>query len=231
MLGHSHVISGVTVATALTTFSPQIDSPIKAAIIIGTLGGAAVLPDIDHPGATISRSLPPFTSLLSRIVSVFSGGHRKGTHSIFGWLIFALLAYASSFITLSSTSFGLTEMHLWHIGSGITVGFLTAIALTALHLDPLGVPSYIAGIAIGGLTAYQGVDPMLLAAAVLFGCATHALIGDCLTTQGVPLLYPLNNRIFRLPILGDTGSSRENFYVFLLGSLIFLIPFAAYFMK
>ena len=59
-----------------------------------------------------------------------------------------------------------------------------------------------------------------LPAAVVLGCLCH-LAGDALTSEGVPLLWPLrpdplvetplwrNNGHFALPLLGSAGSKRE----------------------
>ncbi|WP_262925695.1 metal-dependent hydrolase [Kocuria atrinae] len=68
-----------------------------AGVVTGALicAGAALLPDIDHPSGTVARSLPPFSGWLARIVSRLSGGHRRGTHSVIGLLVFTLLAWLS----------------------------------------------------------------------------------------------------------------------------------------
>ena len=47
---------------------------------------ASLLPDIDHPRSRIGRLCPPVSSFLYRKV-----GHRTLTHSIFGWLITAVI--------------------------------------------------------------------------------------------------------------------------------------------
>lgn len=72
MLGRSHALSGavgwlgVSAATTWAGLTPQ-----PATIVAGTVvcAASALLPDIDHPGSTVSRTLGPLTGVLSRLVS------------------------------------------------------------------------------------------------------------------------------------------------------------------
>ena len=57
--------------------------------------GAGVLPDIDEPGSTIARSYGFLTETFAWIVHHLSGGHRKGTHSVIGVLVFTAGAWAA----------------------------------------------------------------------------------------------------------------------------------------
>jgi len=100
MLGKSHLLVGaagyLTIGqTALVAIGHGHLGPGEIAAGTVVCAGAAMLPDIDHPGATVSRSLGPVTWTISRFVSRVAGGHRKGTHSIpFAVGLTILLAWA-----------------------------------------------------------------------------------------------------------------------------------------
>ena len=46
--------------------------------------GAAILPDIDEPGSTVSREFGLVSEGFSFLVNKIAGGHRKLTHSLLG---------------------------------------------------------------------------------------------------------------------------------------------------
>src|SRR5699024_12320128 len=62
---------------------------VLAGAVVAT--GAALLPDIDHPGATVSRSGGLLTRPLSRAVSR-AAGHRGGNHTPLAVAAFTALA-------------------------------------------------------------------------------------------------------------------------------------------
>ncbi|MFT3942706.1 MAG: metal-dependent hydrolase [Ancrocorticia sp.] len=229
MLGRSHVVSGLAGASLILTLTDLSNRPEVAATTVALVAGAAILPDIDHPGTTISRSLPPVTRVLSRVISAVSGGHRKGTHAIIGWLAFGLLAFllASWKWTVPEFvvgPFGLPSSTV-SLGLGLVAGFLAGIALTALDLDPGGVPGWVVALVMGGIAATAHIDPIVVGALVSAGCAIHVVLGDGLTPKGVRYLYPFAKTRFRFPILGKAGSQRENLYVTFLGIVALVAPF------
>ncbi len=228
MLGRSHVVSGLAGASLILTFTDLSDRPEVAATTIALVAGSAILPDIDHPGATISRSLPPVTQALSRVVSIVSGGHRQGTHAIIGWLFFGLVAFVLASWQWVAPSLVIGPLHLSSgtisPGLGIIAGFLAGIALTALHLDPGGVPGWLIAIVMGGVATRADIDPQVVGGLVTIGCAIHAVLGDGLTAKGVRYLYPFVKTRFRLPVLGKTGSQWEIMYVTLLAGIAVIAP-------
>ncbi len=228
MLGRSHVVSGLAGASLILTFTDLSDRPEVAATTVALVAGSAILPDIDHPGATISRSLPPLTHALSRLVSIVSGGHRKGTHAIIGWLSFGLVAFVLASWQWEAPSLTLGPLDVppdtISPGLGLIAGFLAGITLTALHLDPGGVPGWLVAIVMGGIAARADIDPVVVGALVTVGCAIHVVLGDGLTTKGVRYLYPLIKTRFRLPVLGKTGSRREIMYVTVLAAVAIIAP-------
>lgn len=109
MMGPSHAACGAAAWVALTgTYTvhlADISFPVglglmpvgDPGLITGALicAGAALLPDLDHPGGTVARSLPPVSRWLARGLSRLAGGHRRGTHSLLGLLVVVLLAELS----------------------------------------------------------------------------------------------------------------------------------------
>ena len=228
MLGRSHVVSGLAGASLILTLTDLSNRPEVAATTIALVAGAAILPDIDHPGTTISRSLPPVTRALSRVVSAVSGGHRKGTHAIIGWLAFGLLAFllASWQWTIPEFAVGPFSLPSSTVspGLGFIAGFLAGIALTALDLDRGGVAGWVVAVVMGGIAATARIDPVVVGGLVSAGCAIHVVFGDGLTPKGVRYLYPFAQARFRIPVLGKAGSQREMMYVTFLGIVAVIAP-------
>jgi membrane-bound metal-dependent hydrolase YbcI (DUF457 family) len=87
--------------------------------------GAGVLPDIDEPGSTIARSYGFLTETFAWIVHHLSGGHRKGTHSVIGVLVFTAGAWAAVHFDHSLAG---------KIALGVFLSLLLSAALAALHV-------------------------------------------------------------------------------------------------
>lgn len=207
MMGHTHALSGAVAWFAAVPLIGMTDMTALRLpdIAAGALvcAGSALLPDIDHPSATIAQTYGPITELLSRGVNAISGGHRHATHSLF-------------FVVLAA---GLTEgmAMLSHIAVQVFAGLLIGFALRGLAI---GVPGRRIGSAVvnamvnagllGGF-ALLDVRYMWIGIAVGLGCLVH-LIGDCITTEGCPLLWPsmLN---FTVPIVPRTGGRVERFLI------------------
>jgi membrane-bound metal-dependent hydrolase YbcI (DUF457 family) len=163
--------------------------------------GAALLPDLDHPPATVSRSFGPVTKGLSHVVEKLSlliynvirlpkdpkrhGGHRTFTHTV----VFAALA---GIVTTS-----LMLLHLWWV-TALLLFFFTGLGVRGLlhewdhHADTFVVIA--ASLALsweswswlhtgGGHAQWAGV-------AVATGCLAHCL-GDAITEEGCPFLWPV----------------------------------------
>ena len=72
------------------------------------------------------------------------------------------------------------------------------------------------------------MNPLIIAVCMAGGAAVHSVAGDMLTTEGVPLLYPFITTNLRVPILGDTGSTREKAYVISLTVVAVAFPIIYY---
>lgn len=234
MMGKSHAISGAAAWIALTTTTNYsvsaswIDLGVNphasrwayfATLVVGAFvtAGAALLPDIDHPSSTISRAGGAATRAVSGVASVVSGGHRHGLHS--------LLAVVGAMLL---TQFAFDNAH-----PGVVVAIVVALTALTVKVLKLGRKGRIAVVGAGLLCAASvfgqsfGVSFDWLPQAIGVGFLMH-LVGDFMTTGGLPLVWPLSvkppqslhhvpvlssiwkpNGYMALPVLGDTGSVRE----------------------
>ena len=106
MLGRTHALSG---AAAWLAVSPLLDLPPEQ-LVVGTAVGAvgALVPDLDEPGAHLSRVLGPLRHSVCGTIRRVSGGHRHGTHYLLTALVVGGL------------------LRLWHpwIGDAVAVGMI-----------------------------------------------------------------------------------------------------------
>src|SRR5580704_4591452 len=115
MLGRDHALSGAVVFAALAPSLHVTVSHLAAGVVLAA--GAGVLPDIDHPDSTISRSFGFLTEWFAWVVDRISGGHRHGTHSFVGIGVFTLGAFGAGLYQLSQPK-AVTTGHLvfsWHV--------------------------------------------------------------------------------------------------------------------
>lgn len=202
MMGKTHAATGACAGLAL---APMVGAhTLPAAVVVAIVtAGAALLPDLDHPGARASRLLGPITGLLSQLLRAASrwlyartkgprderhrGEHRHLTHT----LLFAVLLGTG--VAAGSAAWGIPFI------AG------TLVAGTLLAVDALGdwlLP--VAAVAVGMWLVPSGGDSLeelagtsgWLGIAVGVGCLVHCL-GDAITLSGCPVLFPL-------PIAGET---------------------------
>ncbi|ATG55682.1 hydrolase [Brachybacterium ginsengisoli] len=230
MMGGHHAISGTAAWMALVGSAPVLGhvsglglwdlTPGQALAGAVVATGAALLPDVDHPGATISRSGGGLTTVLTRAVSR-AAGHRGATHTLLAVAVFTVLA---AFVNGLDWQVEVPVLGRIEAGAALLVTILCALGTRALKMvDGLVLP-WAVGLGAGLLVAVVAPDTSFwLPAAVAVGALTH-LIGDLLTTDGIPfptwplvakppkrLASPLWQRSgdIALPVLGDTGSARE----------------------
>jgi membrane-bound metal-dependent hydrolase YbcI (DUF457 family) len=202
MLGHTHALSGAATGAAAGTLLHAGPSGTAALALLGA--GFATVPDLDHCGATASRSFGFLTEAFAWLVSRASGGHRHGTHSILGVAAFTALTWLACAFRRD-------------LPGRIGLGLLLAIAL-ASGLRALRLGGHLADLtAIGGAAAVcaTGWNLALIPVAAAAGTATH-ILGDMLTTEGCPLAWPLSARHARLlprPLAFTTGTWREHYVV------------------
>ena len=229
MLGRDHALSGAFVLAALAPLMHVPGDTLPAAIALGA--GAGVLPDIDHPDSTISRSFGFLTEAFNWLVDRVSGGHRHGTHSIVGIAVFTAGAYAAGALQLANGGHGAHGLVIDHktftwyvLPAALYMTLLYSSALRALHIG--GHHGDLFGIAAAAATIFTGADlgqyhfwhwsVPLLALATGLGCAAH-IAGDELTHGGCPVLWPFIKHEFHLlprPLQITTAKLCETWIVF-----------------
>ncbi|MFI6512409.1 metal-dependent hydrolase [Streptosporangium sp. NPDC050855] len=203
MMGHTHALTGAIVwlglAPPLAAFpllteshrfietGVMVNALDPAELVAGTIicAGAAMLPDLDHPSATIAQTFGPVTWALSKAVSWLAGGHRNITHS----LAFAVAA-----------GFGAHYLaNTYPLGRDIMVILLIGLALRAVGIAIPGKKFASAMLNVGmtgGLFIVfrsDNVGYAWLGLAVAIGCLTH-VAGDCCTERGCPVLWPIRRK-------------------------------------
>lgn len=230
MMGGHHAISGTAAWMALAGSAPVMGHVVgldlwdldPAQVVAGAVvaTGAALLPDIDHPSATISRSGGGLTKALTRAVSTVAG-HRGATHTILAAALFTALAVVVNRLDWQVVVPGVGEVQA---GAALLVAAMCAVGTRALKMVEGRLLPWLVGIASGLLVAVVAPDTSIwLPAAVAVGVLVH-LVGDLLTTDGIPFpTWPLVIRPpkrlasgiwqrsgdIAVPLLGDAGSARE----------------------
>jgi membrane-bound metal-dependent hydrolase YbcI (DUF457 family) len=213
MMGRSHLMLGAAGFLACEGIDPTLlgSKPLGTAqLAAGTLiaCGAAMIPDIDHPQATLARSLPPVSMVVSKFVNKIAGGHRKGTHTLWCWILVAL-----------ATKFALALSSGPIIALGISV--FCALLMLRVLTESDGLICLLLACILGGAAVLAGgADTSWLTQAVIIGFGLH-LVGDIVTTEGIPFFYPFGPN-FKIPILGSTDHFRERWA----GRICGLIAFA-----
>ncbi|MER7015309.1 metal-dependent hydrolase [Saccharopolyspora sp. NPDC000359] len=207
MMGRTHALSGALVGL-LTGPLVGLHTAVEVLPFAAVTAGYALVPDLDHPRATASRSLGVYTGTLSRLLRAVSawlyartkgpraargdGTHRHFTHTA----VFAVLLGA---VCWASTQLGgLVAVVAW-IGFGLllAVDRLGMIALVAFAAGALAwIPVVLNGIVGTELAVVSDGLCDWLWIAVSLGCLVHDA-GDALTESGCPILWPI-------PIAGET---------------------------
>lgn len=200
MLGRSHMVSGTAAFTGTTlALHYSFTQMVTGAVVVSC---AALLPDIDHNKATISRVYGPVTVGFSHLVAALAGGHRKGTHSFLGILLLGCIA----------------QICVTHRDSFLAKTVLSCLMIVTLAagIKILKIPGWIDEmIPIPLVVILVFLTPVNLDAvppALIMGCLVHVL-GDCLTNTGCPVLWPFSK--WRLKFgLFSTGKKFERWVVF-----------------
>jgi membrane-bound metal-dependent hydrolase YbcI (DUF457 family) len=212
MMGHSHALSGATAWAATCALAPFVGiHPHWGAISAGLLStaGAALLPDLDHPEATIAWTFGPPSRALAKFVHRVSGGHRHATHSLAFAAAVPFLVWAGDAALGRGFAFTLLSV-------------LFAFGVRGLHLAPSLV--MLTATALSGVVWFLLPDLSWLPWSVAAGILAH-LAGDCLTKEGCPLLWPRPAH-YMLPLVQRTGNRVETLLfapLFTLGTIALLV--------
>ena len=197
MLGRTHALTGWCAGLLL---APHLGAhTLPQAVVVATVtAGAALIPDLDHPGSRASRLVAPVTQPLSALAQAASrvayrltrgrrdewvdGEHRHLTHTA----LFAAAVGAG--VTAATSAWG-----RWAVLAVLLVALMLAVDALGDWVLPAALTALVLGLANGddlaGIASWLGV-------AVGTGCLVHDL-GDALTESGCPVLWPL-------PIAGET---------------------------
>ncbi|MDT5043475.1 MAG: hypothetical protein QOE51_4460 [Actinoplanes sp.] len=221
MMGPSHALSGAAVwlagSWALDHYAGYGQSPL--AIGVGTLvcTGGALLPDLDlsgrvttnQGGATVARTFGVFSLFAAEVIEKVSlgvytatklsrdprrtNGHRTLTHTLpfaalVGWGTTTLAGHYGRWAVLGIVFLmvGLALRGLFD-GWAERAGWLIVSITSAV----------IAFVTVGNLPGDRGYP--MLGFAVGVGCVVH-LLGDLITKNGVPILWPipLGHRMWKM---------------------------------
>lgn len=208
MMGRSHALSGWCAGLAV---APLIGLTTVAEVVpfAAATAGYALVPDLDHPGASASRLLGPITEAVSTVVRAFSGvlynvtkgprdedstgKHRHATHTL------------AAAIGLGVLAASLGDRGKWAVLAVAVTGLVLAADVLGdwIILVVLAAAGWsVAGTTLPGTPAADAVQAGLteiggwIGVAVGLGMFVHCL-GDSLTRSGCPWLWPL-------PIRGET---------------------------
>ena len=229
MMGHSHAVTGAaawvavscTVPGALGLYPMPLNGVLLGAVVCA---GAALLPDADHPHATIAQSIPVLGKAGANTVSGIAGGHRHGTHSLAAVPLMLGLAWLLQFAVVRPEWW---FAPIWW-GAFFAVAPLMAFSMKVLKAVGSWRSAWLVGVPVGAVVALCAPDyPGWVSWALVTGFVTH-LLGGFLTIGGLPLLWPWNpkppkalhhmpivrlvwmrNGYFALPVLWKTGSVLE----------------------
>jgi membrane-bound metal-dependent hydrolase YbcI (DUF457 family) len=208
-MGRSHALSGWCAGLAAAPLV-GLNSVAEIVPFAAATAGYALVPDLDHPGATASRLLGPITGLVSRVVRTASavlyaatkgprdedgsGRHRHASHTLAAALLFGALASGAG-----------TGGGRWAVLAVVLFGLVLAADVLGDWLLVLvagaGLWS-VAGTWLPGTAAAAALQDGLgeigswIGIAVAVGMFVHCL-GDSLTRSGCPWLWPI-------PICGET---------------------------
>lgn len=216
MMGRSHVVLSSLVWLAAAPLGcklaghPLSNPEVVASTVVA--GASALLPDWDHPTATMSRTLGPASKLIALGIRKLFGGHRRGTHNLFtclglgaltaalvlvpnhvgtvtlprSWAVFALAGFLAYTLMLM---FGLSVSKRSGLGDGIYLAQAAVLVAMAVWLIP-------------GLWWWMPF-------AVTFGALMHCLEDMCTDGGLSAFLLPLARVRLHIPLSGVTGGFRE----------------------
>jgi membrane-bound metal-dependent hydrolase YbcI (DUF457 family) len=221
MMGPSHALSGAAVwlagSWALDHFYGYGQSPLAIAVGTVVCAGGALLPDLDlsgrvtrnQGGATVARTFGVFSLFAAEVIEKVSlgvytatklsrdprreNGHRTLTHTVpfaalVGWGTTALCGHFGKWAVVG-VMFLMAGLALRGLFDGWAerAGWLIVTIVSA-------VIAFLTGANLPGDRGYP-----LLGLAVGVGCFVH-LLGDMITKNGVPILWPipLDRRMWRM---------------------------------
>lgn len=169
-------------------------TPSQTAAGVLLCAGAGLLPDVDHPQATIAHTLGPITQIPCQFIGAISGGHRNKTHTI---LFCVLMGFAAAWIMRYTN--GLLVMY-----TVFAVWALRLLGPKDLRYKAFGGGCIVTSLATGWWVTQNVAAGPWVPLAVTYGSLAH-LLGDCLTNGGAPILWPFTKKRFFIRLI-DTNN-------------------------
>ena len=166
-------------------------------IVTMSIGGYALAPDFDEPGATIAKKTGIIGSVLSPLVRAIAGGHRKGTHSVFAVIGLSLLGwYAAQNIVswVFIAAFGCYLSVALVMGTKKWAVQAAAIALVAIvaYVAYGSITPVIGAAIVGGGALLHDIEDMIAGRVKFFWPVPMKVGLDLITTDG-----PVENMVVR----------------------------------
>ena len=203
--GPTHAMSGLAAWAAVTALADThaIGQLTPKTWIVGATlaSGAALLPDIDPPKSTVASTFGGISRGASSAISKFSGfvyrvtrtsrdSNRSGTHRGFTHtLVFAVLAGLIT-TAIVQQSEGTALGILMFVFAGLAVRGIMHNWCPKQDAILISVASLLLTCACWAWAGDQPTDAAAFGVAVMIGCTAH-YIGDAITEQGCPMLWPL----------------------------------------
>lgn len=178
-MGRTHVYSGMAAGAATLPIAP-VEGVVAALAWVAVSGGAALVPDLDHPNATMTRMWGPLLVPLHKAVRWAGRGHRGGSHDIIvAPAVIWLIAWAASHHEISA---------------GILIAVVIGLGIRGAEFV---VPGRLfehpaVNVAVAGnlawMTAAYAMTLAWLPWALALGVVVH-IIGDGVTKAGVPIPF------------------------------------------
>jgi membrane-bound metal-dependent hydrolase YbcI (DUF457 family) len=231
MMGSSHALSGAAVwlagSWALDHFAGYGQSPLAVAVGTAVCAGSTLLPDLDlsgrvtanRGGATVARTFGVVSLFLAEVIEKVSlavyritrtgrdpereYGHRTLTHTL---PFTALLGWGTTALCAEYGKWAVIGILFFTLGLAVR-GLFDEWAERAGWLVVTAASAAAAGVTFAYLPAGRGYPMLGLAVGV--GCLVH-LLGDMITSSGVPLLWPIptGRRMWRMIGVPDAFAIR-----------------------
>jgi membrane-bound metal-dependent hydrolase YbcI (DUF457 family) len=177
---HAAVSVGAWMAVAPVLADRYHQDPWQLLVGGALACGAGMLPDTDMPRSNFGRTYGPLTRWPCEVVGWAAGGHRQGTHSLLGILVFTVFA-----VMVARAGGWVLAVAVWMLlGAGCR-----ALGLGGPRTRVVVVHALTMGLVTLGLVVTAVDVGVVFPAAVLVGCVTH-VAADTLTDGGCPWGWP-----------------------------------------
>lgn len=223
MNGRTHAVIGAASVAGAASLGVSLLDCVPLAVIAA---GFALGPDIDHPGSTISKSMPKFVHkivhALCRVARTATAAGRDRSH--FAWK--KRQGHDPEHRTLTHTlvSGAVVAGIAWQAAL-LPYGTAVMAVLAAWWCRKLAGGLWLVMVAGAGVALFTPVDPVLVAWAAGAGWISHIIADGC-TKAGVPLLWPIpigGYRWYRFKLLGKmlaSGDKKEWIAAFFVATLM-----------